>query len=289
MAERRLRVPRRARDPLGLRRALPPRLLPLLVAAMALLAALGSAGEKGAAALAARWQAGAAAVTLSLPDAMSDAAREEALRQLRARPEVAEAALMAPERLAELLRPWLGAQSGLSLPGVVELKLARLPDDPLAFAEQLEALVPGAEVEAHGVWVSRLVALARSVQAMAFLVLVLVIGVAAAVVAVATRAGLAARREAIALLHDLGATRGYIAGGFARRAGLLAGLGALAGSALALPALWMLTGMAMPGAEAALRLAALPLAELLAQPAIAALIGWLTAQVTVRAWLRRLP
>ncbi|MBE9605054.1 cell division protein FtsX [Acetobacteraceae bacterium H6797] len=289
MADRRLRVPRKARDPLGLRRALPPRLLPLLVGAMALLAALGAAGEKGAAALAARWQAGAAAVTLTLPDGIDAPHTAEALRQLRARPEVAEANLMAPERLAELLRPWLGAHSALSLPGVVELRLSSLPDNPDSFAEELEALVPGAEVEAHGVWVSRLVALARSVQAMAFLVLVLVVGVAAAVVTVATRAGLAARREAIALLHDLGATRGDIAGRFARRAGLLAGVGALLGSILALPALWMLTGMAMPASAVQIRLAALPVAALIGQPFAAALIGWVTAQVTVRAWLRRLP
>ena len=65
---------RHARDPLGLRRALSGWLLPGLVAAMALLAALAIAGAEGASALADRWQRGAgAAVTVQLPDA--DAAR----------------------------------------------------------------------------------------------------------------------------------------------------------------------------------------------------------------------
>jgi hypothetical protein len=82
---------RHARDPLGLRRALSGWLLPGLVAAMALLAALAIAGAEGASALAERWQRGAAAaVTVQLPDA--DAARTaRAVDALRAMPEVAEA------------------------------------------------------------------------------------------------------------------------------------------------------------------------------------------------------
>ena len=58
----------RGRDPLGLRRALSDRLLPALVAAMALLAALALAGARGAAELTARWEGGAAtAMTVQLP------------------------------------------------------------------------------------------------------------------------------------------------------------------------------------------------------------------------------
>jgi cell division transport system permease protein len=283
------RRPRTMRDPLGLRRALPPRLLPGLVAAVALLAALAATGERGAATLAARWQAGAAAVTVTLPDTATPAERESALAVLNAQPEVADARPMDPARLAELLRPWLGNNPGIPMPEVTELRLRELPADPAAFAERLATLIPGAEVEAHGIWVSRLVALARSVQAMALIVLLLVAGVAAAVVAVATRAGLAARREAIALLHDLGATRGDIAARFGRRAALLAGLGAVGGTLLAVPALWTLVGLAMPGAGAPERMAVLPVAALLLQPLLAGAIGWLTAQVTVRRWLRQLP
>ncbi|MFC7553859.1 YdcF family protein [Pseudoroseomonas wenyumeiae] len=84
---------------------------------------------------------------------------------------------------------------------------------------------------------ARLAALAGSVQGVALAVLALVVGVAVAVVAVATRAGIAARREAIEIFHDLGATQRDIAGRFARRIGALAAGGALAGAALAVPAL----------------------------------------------------
>jgi cell division transport system permease protein len=129
--------------------------------------------------------------------------------------------------------------------------------------------------------------------------LLLVAAVAAAVIAVATRAGLAARREAIEIVHGLGATDGYIAARFAGRATLLAATGGTAGAVIALPVLLTLAILAAPFAGAATApdspadaLAALPLALWMALPglpAAAAAIGFITAQGTVRWWLRRLP
>jgi cell division transport system permease protein len=121
---------RYSRDPLGLKRALSGWLLPGLVAAMALLAALAVAGAQGAAALAERWQRGAAAaVTVQIPDA--DPARvDRAVAALRAMPDVAEARAVDQARLGELLRPWLGAGAALPLPAVIELRLADSRADP---------------------------------------------------------------------------------------------------------------------------------------------------------------
>ena len=297
MAER----PRRTRDPLGLRRALSGRLLPGLVAAMSLLAALALAGEHGAAALAERWQSGAAAaVTVQVPRP-SAARMERALELLRDAPEVASVLPVEPGRVAALLRPWLGDAPALMLPGMIEVRLRAPAGGTAALAERLARAVDGAELEAHGLWVARLAALARSVQGLALAALLLVVGVAAAVVAVATRAGLAARREAIGILHDLGATRGAIAGRFAVRVGWLVALGAAMGAALAVPALVALARLAAPfagGAAETTRAAAfwsdipwsgLPWTALLLLPPVAGMIGWGTAQATVRQWLRRLP
>jgi cell division transport system permease protein len=313
----------RGRDPLGLRRVLSDRLLPALVAAMALLAALTLAGARGAASLTARWEAGAAtALTVQLPHAARTQAErgqadrvladrvlaDRAVAALEAMPEVAAARLADPARLAALLRPWLGEASAIPLPVVIELRLARLPADAEALAARIAAAVPGATVEAHGVWVARLLALARSLEAVALAALLLVAGIATAVVAVAVRAGISARREAIAILHALGATDGDIAGRFAQRVALLVGFGALAGTLVAAPVLAGFAGLAAPllggpavavAAGPGLRLgglpvadlpwASLPWAELALLPPAAALIGWLTAQVTLRRWLRRLP
>lgn len=287
MAERRSRY---ARDPLGLKRALSDRLLPGLVAAMALLAALALAGSRGAAALKERWQHGAAAaVTVQLPPEQAGL-MDRALAALREMPEVASAEPVDSARMRELLRPWLGDVPSLPLPAVLELRLRSLSTDPAPIAARLAEAVPGAEVESHGIWVARLAALARSVQGVALAVLALVAGVAVAVVAVATRAGVASRRQAIEILHDLGATQGDIAGRFARRIGLLAAGGALAGAALAVPTLAALSGLAAPLSGGVVQpWTALPWLDLALLPPIAGLIGWATAQLSVRRWLKRLP
>jgi cell division transport system permease protein len=107
----------RGRDPLGLRRALADRLLPALVGAMALLAALAIAGAHGAGSLAERWQQAAAGQwLLTLP---RDAPLEPALHRLSA---VAEAAVVDEARLRRLLTPWLGEAPGLPLPRMIELR-----------------------------------------------------------------------------------------------------------------------------------------------------------------------
>jgi cell division transport system permease protein len=121
-------------------------------------------------------------------------------------------------------------------------------------------------------------------------------------VAIATRAGLAARREAIEIVHGLGATDGYIANRFAGRTTALAAVGGLLGALAALPVLlalaWLVApfaaarpeGVADPSGLALLAVLPGPLWLVLpALPMATAAIGFLTAQGTVRRWLRRLP
>lgn len=295
-------------DDLGLRRALSDRLLPSLVAAMAFLAALALAGAVAASALARHWQDGAGSVlTVQVPQASAPAADGTATRVdrvlaiLRGTPGVGRARALGEEELAALLRPWLGSGAGriaLPLPAVIEVRLsdAALETGPLA--KRVEAAAPGTLLESHDLWMRRLAVLARSLQACAGLALAVVAFVATAVIAVATRAGLSARRDAIEIVHGLGATDAYIAGRFARRATVLATVGAVIGAVAAGPVLLGLAGLAAPftgqpeGGGAAELATALPLPLWLALPAlpvIAAAIGWVTAQSTVRRWLRRLP
>jgi len=283
------RANRASRDPLGLRRALADRLLPGLVAAMALLAALALAGRAGADALGERWRSGAqAAVTVQIPDPTPER-MAKALAALRAMPEVAEANPVDPARLAELLRPWLGGTDALPLPGVIEVHLARLEADPVLLGDRVATEVPGAVTEAHGVWVAHLTALTNAVQAIAWAVLALVGGVSGAVVAVAVRAGLSARRDSVVVLHALGATDSNIAGRFARRAAWLAACGAILGTALAAPALAGLAILAGPLAGDTPPWTTLPWPDLALIPLAAWTIAWTATQATVRLWLRRLP
>jgi cell division transport system permease protein len=299
-------------DELGLRRALSDRILPYLVAAMAFLAALALAGFVAAASLAQHWQQGAGAnLTVQVPHPGDPATeggtrRDRVLALLRSAPGIAEASPLSESELSELLRPWLGNATetmAIPLPAVIRVRLTLANGYASAgidgLARRLEAAVPGTQMESHQVWLRRLSTLARSLQACAGFALLVVAGVAAAVVMVATRAGLSVRREAIEIVHGLGATGGYIAGRFAKRATGLAALGGLAGAIASLPVLVGLAVLAAPfaGAEIAeptpLQLiGTLPAALLFsvaALPVAAGAIGFLTAQATVRGWLRRLP
>ena len=285
-------------------------MLPVLVAAMSFLAALALAGALAAAALAAHWQEGAAlAVTVQVPqpDAMlprrgeapEETRLDAVLRVLRGNKDVASARPLSARELSDLLRPWLGVaadSAALPLPAVIEVHLAPNPDEG-ALSAALSAEAPGTLAETHGVWVGRLSVLALSLQACAWLALLVVALVAAAVVMVATRAGLASRRDAIEIVHGLGATDGAIAGHFARRITRLAAFGGLGGAVAAVPVLFALTSMAAPfmtGSVSATPFGAISLGQpiwvlLPLLPASAGIIGFLTAQATVRRWLRTLP
>lgn len=276
----------KGRDPLGLRRALADRLLPALVAAMALLAALAIAGADGAGRLAERWQQGEAGqLLLQLP---RDAAPEPIITRLSALPGISAVTAVPDERLRQLLAPWLGEVPSLPLPRMLAITLPGGADhQPLLEAVQA---IPGAQLELRSEAVRLAMRLADGLRGLSLAMLGLIGLVAAALVAVATRAGIAARRETIVILHELGARDADIAGRFARRLGWLCFLGALAGLAIALPALWFLAMQALPVVLARDALVSdLPWPLLALVPPAAALIGWLTALITLRAWLRRLP
>jgi cell division transport system permease protein len=278
-------------------------MLPFLVAAMAFLAALALAGWVGAASLARGWASGpGASLTIQVPhpaDATDggEARVQRVVQVLRDSAGIASARALSANELNVLLTPWLGADAdklGLPLPAVVAVRLTD-PDLPLGpIIDRVRQAAPGTIVEDETVWVGRLAVLARSLQACAGMALIIVAGVAAAVVAVATRGGLAARREAIEIVHGLGASDGYIAGRFAARATTLAAAGGIAGGILALPVLIALTRLAAPFSVGSAPMAAgvLPVGLWLLLPGlplVAAAIGFVTAQGTVRRWLRQLP
>lgn len=285
----------RRSDPIGLGAAMGDRMLPALAAAVTLLAALALGAAVAAAALAERWRdAASEAVTVQVPDPAKEVAEgrsriETVLAMLRESRGVAEATLMQDGRMAELLRPWLGPtgeQLALPLPAVIEVEPDDTAWDADVMAIHLAEAVPGTTLETQGRLVTRLRALARSVQALGITAVLIATGIAACVVSLATRATLAARRDAVEILHLLGAEDRQIASRFANRAALRVAMGALLGTAFGAAVLLGLGRIAAPmltidPQRLAIGLPLLPLATIL--------IGWLTAQIAVRRWLRRLP
>lgn len=297
---------RRRTDFLGVRVALSGGLLPGLVGTMSFLAALALGGALACATLAASWRGDAtSALTIQVPqpdqpDSAHDATRLVAVqRLLEADTTIAALHVMGATEINHLLSPWLGgdvASLGLTMPAIMTAQKIQGGPSIDQLVARLQQVSPGTLVKTGALWAQRVTALTTSLQACALAVLVIVASVAIAVVAVVTRAGIAQLRDNIEIFYSLGALDADIAARFARRATWLAFIGAFCGTILALPVLAWLAWLAAPFTNPLQPVAAgwfslspvlLGLSPLL--PGGAALIGWVTAQTTVRGWLRRLP
>ena len=138
-----------------------------------------------------------------------------------------------PAALRAMLEPWLAtglAQNDIAIPAMIDVDFA-----PAArpSAGDLRAILrktaPAARVDDHGRWLAPLDRLLGWLRWLALAVVGLTMTALAAMVVLATRAAFATRRDAIDLMHLLGATDRQIAGLFVRRAGGHALVGGLAG------------------------------------------------------------
>ena len=196
---------------------------------------------------------------------------------------------------AQLLEPWLGdadMSSYFNVPAMVELKIAPESRNAIpALKERIEALAPGVSLDDHGVWNDRLAVAARSGQAIAFGIFLMILAAACAISMFAARAGLAANHEIVALLHLVGATDGFIAAEVQKRFFFIGLRGSLIGLLLAVFMLGLaalatrsrgVESYLLPGLELAPQLAAL----LFAIPAAICLVTAVTARQTVLRALR---
>src|SRR5512142_2321404 len=203
--------------------------LPLIIGFMVFLAALALAGSMAVNNLLAHWRGTIeAAFTVQLPPvdgespaAMSDR-RSRVLSALAGEPGIRSAILLSEADKARLLEPWLGADTArldLPLPDLIAVTTqAGSSVDLAALTAKLQAISPGAAIDDHGRWRD---AIARTAEAanLVLLGLLLLIGLAAALTVVfVARAGLAAHRRVIEILHLVGAHDGYIARQFERHA-----------------------------------------------------------------------
>jgi cell division transport system permease protein len=139
----------------------------------------------------------------------------------------------------KLLEPWLG--TGLDLvelpvPRLIVLKLRTdAPPDLAGFGTTLRREIPTATLDDHRLWVRRLSAMAGTIIATGFAIVLLVLTAAALAVAFATRGAMAGSRDSVEVLHFVGANDDFIAREFQSRfirlglrGGLFGGLAAIA-------------------------------------------------------------
>jgi len=198
--------------------------LDLVIAVMAFLAGIALGAALIAERASADWQTGLAGrLTVQIvPSGKSmlpmDSQVAAALGVLNATQGVAHAEALSQREMVELVRPWLGSNAlipELPLPRLIDVTL--VPGEHLdveKLRQQLKAAAPDSNLDDHTRWLARLRALAHGILWSAYGVLALISLATAATVSFATRAGLAAHRDIVELLHQMGARGGFIARAF---------------------------------------------------------------------------
>ena len=220
-----------------------------------------------------------------------DAAAARAAEALAAAPGVAEARALEPAKAYDLIRPWLGDVSDLEDLPVPRLVAVTLDGKHPANARRLSAALKSQNVDAtvddHSIWIKDIRRAGGLVRWLGAGVFLLIAAAAAAVVAFATRAGLAARRDVVEVLHLAGAEDGFIARLFQVRFARVAGLAGLAGAgaAAALGAGLRIAGGG-EGLTPALPLAWSDLLAVIPCPLLAALVAAAAARFTAMKLIR---
>ena len=277
--------------------------LDFVIAVMAFLAALALGASLIADRATESWRQGLAGkLTVQIvppesgnPKAILDSESAATVRLLRATDGIASAEPLSETELDALVAPWVG-KDGLTgdipLPRLIDASLVPGAEvDITRLAAQLKRVAPHATLDDHSRWITRLKAVADTVRYSAYIVLVLIAGATAASVSFATRAGLAAHHEMVALLHQMGARAGFIAGMVERHYFLSALGAALLGTMLAALLFLGASGLEQFGVEAVpflppIALDWMDLTWLAAVPAAAALIAWATARISVLSVVR---
>ncbi len=275
------------------------RFLPWIVALMVYLAALALTGVLVLDSAIAHWRSGhVGTLTVQIPPAEKGATNAQAtaaLEALHETPGVAAARLLERDELVALLEPWLGKGNvapSLPLPQLIDVRLD--PDAAQArraVEARLQAMAPDAKIDDHGVWLERLAAAARSLQAMAIAVVVAIGAAAVGTVVFTTRTSLTVHHETVELLHLIGAHDAFVARAFAWQALRLGLRGGLLGLGLAVVTLAMVQSVAANIEAPLLPSPSLSLAAfgaVAALPVACALIAMVTARLTVVRALARM-
>jgi cell division transport system permease protein len=196
-----------------------------------------------------------------------------------------------------LVEPWIGGGAVIA-----DLPLPRLIDatispgakvDIASLGAKLKAVAPDSILDDHLRWIGRLKGLADGIEWSAYAILALIAIATAATVAFATRAGLQAHHDIVALLHQMGARSGFIARAFEWHYFVSALFAATVGALCAAVLFSAAGGLELAGIEPVpflppLALHPSELAWLAAIPATASAIAWATARISVLAAVSRI-
>ena len=263
-------------------------------ACLSVIAALGA--DRAARGWAGQLKGSATVLVRPVGDETADAAAERAVGILAGiKPGVAEATVLEKEKAQALVEPWLGQGAQLAdlpLPRMIEVDFDPKAKSPTAadLARVLKAGGVDGVVDDHSRWIKDIVRAGEMTRLAAAGVAGLMGLAAAAVIAFATRAGLAARREIVEVLHLGGAEDRFIIALFQNRlAELAAAAGALGALAAALVAGLVRIMGGGEGLTPVLPIAWTDLLAVLPCPLAAAVVAAVAARVTAMRIVGNLP
>jgi cell division transport system permease protein len=282
--------------------------LDVVIAVMAFLAALALGASLIAERAALGWRAGLSdklTVQVLVPEkgqsndirAELDRQTNAALAVLQTASGIAHASILSEKDTMALIEPWIGSDKlidDLPLPRLIDADVTPgAPVDLAALTAKLKNAAPNAVLDDHSRWIARLKGISDTVIWAAYGILLLIAIATAATVSFATRAGLDAHHEMVALLHQMGARAGFIARAFERHYFVSALGAAAAGTVLAALCFLAAGGLEFAGIEAvpflpplSLKIPELP--WLLAVPLVVAVIALVTTRLSVLAVLRKI-
>jgi cell division transport system permease protein len=267
-------------------------ILPWVIAVMVFLSGLALVGGLALHRAVGDWSSALARV-ITVQIAATDPADREfqttaALDLLNRVPGIATVRRLDQEAIEALLEPWLGAgniSDDLPIPTMIEVTLSGVGSvDVKALHARLAQAAPDARIDDHQQWLGQLYKLARTVQIVAVAIIILVGLTTISIVVFATRAGMAAHRRVIEVVHLVGATDAVIATEFHRtflRVGLKGSLAGVAGVGLVLAALHLSSLNMADSFLPSLRPTLPEGLALVWLPLIAATLTMLTARITV--------
>ncbi len=223
------------------------RFLPWLIAFMVFLAALSISGLFVLSDITQNLGSGFSnKITVQIPVSRSlktDGLRKtETLRLLRALTGVKRADPLSTEEVQELLKPWLGDAATLEqlpIPSVINVEIDRTKNISVKMLRAvLLPKIPDILVDDHREWLNYLANSIRSIEIIAFSIVLLVTLTTVGTVIFTTRTSMGLQRETINVLHVIGAHDYYIANQFAVRAAWLGVKGGTLGIIVSVPLLF---------------------------------------------------
>lgn len=261
--------------------------------AMAFLAVFALALSLSSGQLAQRWSATlsqSATLRISAPPSEISAQTAAVLEILRTTPGVASTRVLDQDEQRALLEPWFGPDlplESLALPRLIEIIEQPGGFDPVGLRLRLASEAPGAVLDDHTRWRRPLVQAAASLRALAWVSVVLIGGMMAAMITLAAGFTLAANAQVIRVLRLVGARDQFIARAFTRRFAVHAFIGAAAGTFLGMAAFAILPVAGDSGFLTGLGFAGTGWLTPLAIPPLAAAIAWAATRMAAMRVLKK--